>query len=110
METGPSEHVEIRRIFIYLFQFIKAEFVHLDVASSLPPLPRACGFTDEDKHIRNDFLFKAWFTIESSTNLLLSDMRQSNRFPSKSNLGPQPAKCSTKAANLVGDGRFFCLQ
>lgn len=32
METGPSEHVEIRRIFIYLFQFIKAEFVHLDVA------------------------------------------------------------------------------
>lgn len=40
METGPSEHVEIRRIFIYLFQFIKAEFVHLDVASSLPPLSR----------------------------------------------------------------------
>lgn len=59
METGPSEHVEIRRIFIYLFQFIKAEFVHLDVASSPPPhppLPRACGFTNEDKHIRNDLV------------------------------------------------------
>lgn len=41
METGPSEHVEIRRIFIYLFQFIKAEFVHLDVASSLPPSPES---------------------------------------------------------------------
>lgn len=40
METGPSEHVEIRRIFIYLFQFIKAEFVHLDIASSPPPPSR----------------------------------------------------------------------
>lgn len=42
------------------------KFVALCFPESLlkPLLPAACGFTEEDKHIRSDFLFIAWFVGE----------------------------------------------
>lgn len=70
------------------------------------PLLGACGFTEEDKHIRDDFLFLVYCRKIAPTSCFVTRSNPAD-FPLNLHLEPQHAKRSEEAANLVGGGLFF---